>query len=171
MKRLLAATLGSVLLLTAGGAIATPPGPGKHFDCSDAGGATSCASDDTGCVPGSKDDPSAPNVAATLFADKTNPLSLDAQNGNVYCDSTMGAMLIDASGDDAGWVPHSGDQLKCADSVGKELGKLTAAVIKCHIKMADQFFAGKDFDENVCEENDPVKHKSAVEKYNAAMTK
>jgi len=250
MKRLLAATLGSVLLLTAGGAIATPPGPGKHFDCSDAGGATSCASDDTGCVPGSKDDPSAPNVAATLkcadalakafskavkavitchkkqadaafkaapvddeacekgpnngksakerldaaiakvaplctsteltfasaeettlFADKTNPLSLDAQNGNVYCDSTMGAMLIDASGDDAGWVPHTGDQLKCADSVGKELGKLTAAVIKCHIKMADQFFAGKDFDENVCEENDPVKHKSAVEKYNAAMTK
>ena len=66
MKRLLAATLGSVLLLTAGGAIATPPGPGKHFDCSDAGGAMSCASDDTGCVPGSKDDPSAPNVAATL---------------------------------------------------------------------------------------------------------
>ena len=66
MKRLLAATLGSVLLLAAGGAIATPPGPGKHFDCSDAGGAMSCASDDTGCVPGSKDDPSAPNVAATL---------------------------------------------------------------------------------------------------------
>ncbi|TMA30968.1 MAG: hypothetical protein E6J79_20765, partial [Deltaproteobacteria bacterium] len=66
MKRLLATTLGSLLLLTAGGAIATPPGPGKHFDCSDAGGATSCATDDTGCVPGSKDNPSAPNVAATL---------------------------------------------------------------------------------------------------------
>jgi len=249
MKRLLAATLGSLLLLTAGGAIAVPPGPGKHFDCSDAGGATSCATDDTGCVPGSKDNPSAPNVAATLkcadaiakafskavtsvikchkkqadavfkgspvddeacetgpnngksakekldaaiakvsslctsseltfaaaeeatlFADKTNPLSLDAQNGSVYCDSTSGA-LIDPSGDDAGWKPNSGNELKCADTVGKELGKLVAGAIKCHIKMADQFFAGKDFDENVCEENDPAKGKSALQKYNAAMTK
>src|SRR5437867_13373124 len=225
MKRLLAATLGSVLLLTAGGAIATPPGPGKHFDCSDAGGAMSCASDDTGCVPGSKDDPSAPNVAATLkcadalakafskavkavitchkkqadaafkaapvddeacekgpnngksakekldaaiakvsplctsseltfaaaeeavtFADKSNPLSLHAQNGSVYCDSTTG-VFIDPSGDDAGWVPDSSNALKCADSVGKELGTLAGAAIKCHIKMADQFFNGKDFNE------------------------
>ena len=42
------ALLASVLL--AGGALATPPGPGQHFDCSD-GGDTSCAADDEGCVP------------------------------------------------------------------------------------------------------------------------
>ena len=37
-------------VLVARGALATPPGPGQHFDCSD-GGDTSCASDDEGCVP------------------------------------------------------------------------------------------------------------------------
>jgi len=37
-------------LLLAGGALATPPGPGQHFDCSD-GGNSSCAADDEGCVP------------------------------------------------------------------------------------------------------------------------
>lgn len=37
-------------LLLAGGALATPPGPGQHFDCSD-GGTSSCAADDEGCVP------------------------------------------------------------------------------------------------------------------------
>src|SRR5207253_3699673 len=56
------------------------------------------------------------------------------------------------SGDDAGFVPADGNQLKCADAVGKELGKLAAAAIKCHVKMADAFFNGKDFDENICED-------------------
>ena len=32
-------------------------------------------------------------------------------------------------------------------------------------------FAGKGFVEEVCEESDPVKHKSALEKYRTAMTK
>jgi len=248
MKRLLVASFACVLLAACSAVAADPPGPGKNFDCSK-GGTTSCASDDTGCVPGSKDNPGAANVAATLkcadaiakafakaigsvikchkkqadqafknapmddescetgpaggksakekldaaiakvaslctatelasagaeettlFAGQSNPLSLDAQNGNVYCDSTSG-VLIDQSGDDAGFVPADGNQLKCADAVGKELGKLAAAAIKCHVKMADAFFNGKDFDENICEENDPAKHKSALEKYNAAMTK
>ena len=38
-----------VLCGTVGRAGATPPTPGQHFDCSD-GAATSCATDDTGCV-------------------------------------------------------------------------------------------------------------------------
>ena len=46
-----------------------------------------------------------------------------------------------------------------------------AAAIKCHIKLADNDFNAKDFDENVCEENDPAKGKAALQKYNAAMTK
>src|SRR5207253_8636938 len=61
-------------------------------------------------------------------------------------------------------------KLQCADATGKALGALVAASIKCHIKMADAFFGGKDFDENACEENDPAKGKSALQKYNAAMT-
>ncbi|TMA71603.1 MAG: hypothetical protein E6J77_26010, partial [Deltaproteobacteria bacterium] len=65
MKRLLVASFACVLLAACSAVAADPPGPGKHFDCSN-GGTTSCASDDTGCVPGSKDNPSAANVAATL---------------------------------------------------------------------------------------------------------
>src|SRR5438094_2567824 len=206
MNRLLGSALGSLLVLLTTGALARPPGPGKHFDCSDAPGATSCASDDTGCVPGSKDDPAAPGVVstlkcgdalgkafakairavikchakmaasvfkgapvddeacedgtgapkpgksakenldaaiakaapvctstqltlaageeATLFGSKSNTLSLDAQAGAVYCD---GSTPIDSSGEDVGTVdtdPAAKDKLKCADTVGKELGKL-----------------------------------------------
>jgi hypothetical protein len=46
-----AVVFASVLL--AGGALAAPPGPGQHFDCS-TGGTTSCATDDEGCVPADK---------------------------------------------------------------------------------------------------------------------
>src|SRR5213593_1064761 len=260
MKRLLGSVIGGCFLVAAGAAVAAPPGHGQHFDCSDGGSGVSCASDDTGCVPQSKDDPSG-GVAATLkcgdglskafgaairsvikchkkmadltlkadparddescetfdavkhksakekldaaiaklapvctstqltlaaaeestlFASKSNPLSLDAQAGAVYCDTSGTSTPIDpagAGGDDAGTVdttltPTSAKpKLQCADAVGKELGKLVAASIKCHIKMADAFFGGKDFDENVCEENDPAKGKAALQKYNAAMTK
>jgi hypothetical protein len=48
MKRVFVLAIGGIFL-TAGVALATPPGPGFPFDCSD-GGTTSCASDDTGCV-------------------------------------------------------------------------------------------------------------------------
>ena len=105
---------------------------------------------------------------STLFAGQTNAASLDAQNGDVYCEA---GTAIDPSGDDAGQIPSTKDRLTCADTVGSELGKLAAAVIKCHQKQADAVFAGKTFDENACEELDPVKHKSAVEKYGAAMSR
>ncbi len=127
-------------------------------------------------------------------------LSLDGGAGGppIYCDSTAGAQFIedticqggpnngtrgctsdaDCGGgsakcrrDDVGWVPKTKDNLKCEDTEGKELGKLVAAVIKCHQKMDAAFAKAKPFDEEACEENDPVKHKSALEKYNAARDK
>src|SRR5438132_2099892 len=49
-----ALTIGGLVLIIGARAWATPPGPGAPFDCS-AGGTTSCASDDTGCVPDTKD--------------------------------------------------------------------------------------------------------------------
>jgi hypothetical protein len=52
MKRVFALAIGGIFL-SAGAGLATPPGPGQHFDCSD-GGTTSCATDDTGCVSGTK---------------------------------------------------------------------------------------------------------------------
>ena len=108
----------------------------------------------------------------TLFADKNNPDSLDAQNGSVYCD---GSTEVDPGGDDAGTVDatavDAANKLKCADTVGKELGKLLAATIKCHQRTARAFLAGKDFDEEACEEDDPVKGRAALQKYAAAMDK
>ncbi|TMA38794.1 MAG: hypothetical protein E6J79_05510, partial [Deltaproteobacteria bacterium] len=44
-------------------------------------------------------------------------------------------------------------------------------MILCHQKQADAMFAGRLFQEEVCEESDPAKHKSALEKYGAAMDK
>ena len=255
MKRLLGFVIGGFFLVAAGAAVAAPPTAGQHFDCSDGGSGVSCASDDTGCVPQTKDDPSG-GVAATLkcgdalskafgtairavikchkkmadltlkadparddescetfdavkhksakekldaaiakvapictstqlslaaaeestlFASKSNALSLDAQAGAVYCDGTTNIDPAGAGGDDAGTIDTAAldakDKLKCADTVGSELGKLAAAAIKCHIKLADSDFGAKDFDENVCEENDPAKGKAALQKYNAAMTK
>ena len=108
----------------------------------------------------------------TLFAGKTTTGSLDALNGQIYCDGTSS---VDFGGDDAGTIDANGLtgklKLKCADTVGRELGKLAAAVTHCHQKQADAMFAGKGFVEEVCEESDPAKHKSALEKYRAAMTK
>ena len=37
-------------------AVATPPGPGHYFDCAGTANGTSCASDDSGCVPATLDD-------------------------------------------------------------------------------------------------------------------
>ena len=48
MNRVFVLAIGCVFL-SAGVGMATPPGAGQPFDCSD-GGDTSCATDDTGCV-------------------------------------------------------------------------------------------------------------------------
>src|SRR5437016_9226792 len=179
MKRLLGFAIGAFVLMAAGAAVAAPPGPGQKFDCSQGGSGISCASDDTGCVPQSKDVPTG-NVStlkcgdglgkafagairavikchakmadsvvkgapvddeacettdpksaknkldaailkvsalctstqltlaaaqeSTLFASKSNPLSLDEQAGLVYGDGTMSIDPAGAGGDDAGTV-------------------------------------------------------------------
>src|ERR1043166_6517248 len=56
------------MVMAAGGAFAAPPGPGQHFNCSD-GGSSSCATDDTGCVSQTKDDPSNPTVKTEKCGD------------------------------------------------------------------------------------------------------
>src|SRR5439155_8894008 len=125
MKRLLGFAIGAFVLTAAGAAVAAPPGPGQHFDCSDGGSGVSCASDDTGCVPQTKDDPSGGTVST----------------------------------------------LKCGDGLGKAFAGAIRAVIKCHAKMASSVLKGAPVDDEVCESNDPVKHKSAKEKLDAAIAK
>jgi hypothetical protein len=104
---------------------------------------------------------------AVLFGNSS--MSLDGQNVNTYCDSTSGAMLI--GGDDTGFVAHTQANLKCEDTVGKNISKLVAAVIKCHDKMNLAFFKGKDFDEESCEGTNAVSHAGARDKFNQARDK
>ena len=104
---------------------------------------------------------------STLFAAKTNSLSLDAQNGGTFCDSTSGSMIMTSDPDDAGWVPANKDVLKCECTVGKNLGKLVHAALICHVKLAHAFANGKAFDEEACEESN-AKGNAALQKYNHA---
>ena len=100
----------------------------------------------------------------TELLDPTNPGSLDAQNGDVYCDSTSGNAL-DSGGDDTGWVPATADALWCARGVGKSLAKLAQAALRCHAKMAYSFFTGRTFDEEACEEFDPLAGRGARDRF------
>jgi len=257
MKGILGVAIGGIFLLGAGGAFATPPGPGQCFNgasnpgpgfsgCDTGICATDtpeCAKDDSGCVPdtknhekcshavliafdkaiqcvikchckqasallggktfveetcegnnppknnGCKDKLDAAiaklNAAAicsstqqtgaaveedTLFAPKTNSLSLDAQNGATFCDSTSGSMIMTSDSDDAGWVPTTKNMLKCECTVGKNQGKLVHAALICHAKLAHSFALGKAFDEEACEETN-TKGNAAHDKYTQAATK
>src|SRR5207249_4824363 len=96
--------------------------------------------------------------------DPIEPCSLDAQNGGVYCDSTSGNAL-DSGGDDSGWVPATVDVRWCARGVAKNLAKLAQAAVRCHAKMAYTFLAGRTFDEEACEEFDPLTGRGARDRY------
>ena len=89
-------------------------------------------------------------------------------NAAVYCEGTSD---IDPGGDDSGKVPTSATSLKCENSIGKDLAKLAAGVLRCHFKMADAAFNGKPFGEETCETTDPMSSKGALDKYNQARDK
>src|SRR5262245_49101937 len=105
---------------------------------------------------------------AVLFG--TTPLSLDGQNVMAYCDSSSGAVIGD---DDSGFVPNDANMLKCEVTVAKAIGKLVKAAITCHDKMNKMFFLkGLDFDEEACEEINPLAPtKGALAKFNAVRDK
>lgn len=225
-------------VLLAGGALAAPPGPGQHFDCSD-GGTSSCATDDQGCVPADKVALKCSSTAAKVIAKAVkgatschakqaqmrfqgssingagnseencegNPGksvqsnfdagvarlttlgcspgliagvtgigttlfgsgagSFDGDNGNVYCDSSSGALIGD---DDTGSVAATAGMLKCEIAVAKGLAKLQATASKCHVKMAASFLVARDFSEEDCEEVS-LAGKGGLAKFNALRDK
>src|SRR5262245_38332625 len=67
-----------------------------------------------------------------------------------------------------GCVPQSKDAGKCEDGIAKGVGKLVAAVVKCHAKQADAAFKGTPLDDEACETSGP---KSAAGKFDAAIAK
>jgi hypothetical protein len=90
--------------------------------------------------------------ADMLLAGASEPSSLDALNGVLYCDPTTG-VAIDPAGEDAGTVPSSAAPLKCGDQLARRLATLEGDVIKCHAKAAKLGLALADpsFDEEGCE--------------------
>jgi len=103
---------------------------------------------------------------AVLFG--SGPDSLDVQNGAFFCDSSSGALIGD---DDAGSVPATPDLFKCEATVAKAVTKLIGAGTKCHANMDKFFFKGADFDEETCEETDPVRFRGALDKFNKVRDK
>ncbi len=74
---------------------------------------------------------------------------IDSNNNRVYCTSTGTAF----GGDDTGNIPSDapkGPITKCENGVGKGVGKLVAAIIKCHAGRATGKFA-TDAAEDACE--------------------
>jgi hypothetical protein len=109
--------------------------------------------------------------AATLEAELfgAGPASLDAQNGSFFCDSSSAALIGD---DDAGFVPATDNMFKCQASVAKAVAKLIAAGTKCDYSMDKAFFfKAVDFDEEACEEHDPVRSRGALDKFNITRDK
>jgi hypothetical protein len=94
--------------------------------------------------------------------------SLDDQNGLVFCDSSSGALIGD---DDTGFRPATADIFKCEATVAKAVAKLIVSGAKCHNNMNKAFFRLKDFDEEACEEHDPVHLHGARDKFNKTRDK
>ena len=96
---------------------------------------------------------------ATLLAGRTqtSPRSLDALNGDIFCDSTSGIPLAatpgDPDADDAGWVPNTPGNLKCAVGAAKNLAKLwVGIVVRCHVRAAGLLYKGEPADDEACED-------------------
>jgi hypothetical protein len=103
---------------------------------------------------------------AVLFGG--GPDSLDAQNAAFFCDSSSGALIGD---DDAGSVPATPEIFKCEATVAKAVAKLIGLATKCHATMDKSFFKGADFNEETCEETDPVRLRGALDKFNKVRDK
>jgi hypothetical protein len=100
--------------------------------------------------------------AGTLAALATGiEAAVDSNNSEVACDPTG----IPAGGDDTGFIPSDapkGPETKCELGVGKGVGKLVGAIIKCHISRAGGKLAD-DAAENTCEG-------AAITKFKATKT-
>jgi hypothetical protein len=82
----------------------------------------------------------------------------DLDTATVYCDPSSGTPL------DGGYLPPSKPTAKCEDGALKALVKLVGAVIKCHVKLADQRLKALPYDEEACET-------AALGKFDAARMK
>lgn len=105
-----------------------------------------------------------------FLADVSNMTSLDSLNGAFFCDNASGLSIASAGGgdqDEAGSIPATADNYKCAVGFAKSVSKLLANVYKCHGKVAASGFVGKPFVPGACDDMP----KGARAKHNTAMEK
>jgi hypothetical protein len=105
-----------------------------------------------------------------FLADVSNMTSLDSLNGAFFCDASSGLSIADAGGgdqDEAGSIPASADNYKCAVGFAKSVSKLLASIYKCHGKVAASGFVSKPFVPGACDDMP----KGARAKHNTAMQK
>jgi hypothetical protein len=112
-----------------------------------------------------------------LLADQTqtSPPSLDALNGTIFCDATSGVPIAGTPGDpdddDAGFVPATAENLKCAIGVAKNVIKLWSGIlVRCHTKAAVAGFKSSAFDEEACENAVKVGIRSRYDALAAKLT-
>jgi len=74
---------------------------------------------------------------------------INLNGGVVFCDSSSGTAQ-DAP--NTGFVPADKETQKCEDAIAKSASKLLGAIVKCHIKAADQALKGKPYNEEACEQ-------------------
>jgi hypothetical protein len=79
-------------------------------------------------------------------------IDTDAGNQAFFCE---GAVLL--GGDEPGFLPPDTKTRTCETGVAKNVRKLKRCIRKCHIKAATKALKGQPFDEEACEEADPVK--------------
>jgi len=74
---------------------------------------------------------------------------INLNGGVVFCDNSSGTAQ-DAP--NTGFVPPNKDVQKCENGVAKSAAKLIGAIVKCHVKAADQALKGKPYNEEACEQ-------------------
>src|SRR5262245_59855047 len=131
MMRIVATVAGATLLgVTL--AWATPPGPGQPFDCS-AGGTTSCATDDTGCVSNTFNHFKCSSKIGKAFA--------KAVNGVISCHAKQATMRFQGSSiNGAGTSEENSEENPGNSAKGKldaALAKLTASGLCDTIQLAN----------------------------------
>jgi hypothetical protein len=67
-------------------------------------------------------------------------------SATLYCAGT-----VSFGAGDGGFFPVNQVAALCQDKVATNFGKLTKAVVKCHIKLATAQLAGRVFDDDACE--------------------
>jgi hypothetical protein len=99
-----------------------------------------------------------------ILADGSTPGSMDALNGEFFCDSTSGE-LIDPDEADAGYISATAEHFKCAIATAKAWSRLQYELHKCHSRLAGAGFKSVAYDDDECEGEALARYDERVNRY------